>query len=197
MRCSVFQKTKRFSFDTHIQIFNNLVLRACTHHLRPINLRSELYDTDCTKEKMATTTLHLPLNAVKNAHIRSFLDLALVTDAEERIQLDKVRARCCRLALYATILLCAVCFLVLFRICSSPPFYRTGHRAAEARERRIQCRNSEVSGNRPGDACKSFRIGNLCPPEVAKQTKPVPTPLQSAAGVRGIGRLNPTWLMVQ
>ncbi len=119
MRCAVFETTKRFSFDTHVQIFNNLVLRPCDHHLRPINLRSELYDTDCMKEKLAPTTLHLPLNAVKNAHIRAILDLALVTDAEERIQLDKVSARCCTLALYPALLLCAVYFLVLVRIASS------------------------------------------------------------------------------
>ena len=79
--------------DTPKQIFNNLVLRTCTHHMRPINLRSELYDTDAVKEKAAATTLHVPLHAVKSAHARAILDLALATDPEERLTLDRVRAR--------------------------------------------------------------------------------------------------------
>jgi hypothetical protein len=44
------------------------------------------------KEKAAATTLHLPLHAVKSAHARAILDLALATDPEERLTLDKVRA---------------------------------------------------------------------------------------------------------
>jgi hypothetical protein len=79
--------------DTPKQIFNNLVLRTCTHHMRPINLRSELYDTDAVKEKAAATTLQVPLYAVKSAHARAILDLALATDPEERLTLDRVRAR--------------------------------------------------------------------------------------------------------
>jgi hypothetical protein len=74
-----------------LQLFENLVIRACRQPLRPTNLRSELYDTEATRQKAAATTLVLPLHAVKNAHIRAILDAALVTDADERITLDKVR----------------------------------------------------------------------------------------------------------
>ena len=75
---------------TSSQLFNNLALRACSRHLRPLNLRSELYDPEAVKEKAAATTLVMPLFAVKNTHVRAMLDAALVTDAEERIGLDKV-----------------------------------------------------------------------------------------------------------
>ncbi len=59
--------------------------------MRPISLRTELYDTDAAKEKAAGTTLVMPLHAVKSAHVRAILDAALVTNAEERIGLEKVR----------------------------------------------------------------------------------------------------------
>jgi hypothetical protein len=75
---------------TSSQLFNNLALRACSRHLRALSLRSELYDPEAVKEKAAATTLVMPLFAVKNTHVRAMLDAALVTDAEERIGLDKV-----------------------------------------------------------------------------------------------------------
>jgi hypothetical protein len=79
------------SYIVQLQLFNQLVIRSSSHHLRPISLRSELYDTDAVKEKTAGTTLVMPLHAVKSAHVRAILDAALVTDAEERIGLEKVR----------------------------------------------------------------------------------------------------------
>jgi hypothetical protein len=87
-----FASVTTFEFTLILQLFNNLVLRACQCHLRPLSLRSELYDTDSVKQKAAAATLMLPLHLVKSAHIRKFLDEALVTKAEERIHLDKVRA---------------------------------------------------------------------------------------------------------
>ncbi len=56
-----------------------------------MSLKTELYGTEASKAQAAATTLDLPLNAVKSAHVRGLLDEALVTVGGERIGLDKVR----------------------------------------------------------------------------------------------------------
>jgi hypothetical protein len=115
----------RSTLHSPLQLFENLLIRAIRQPLRPTNLRSELYDTEATRQKAAATTLVVPLHAVKNAHIRAILDAALVTDADERITLDKViRHRVSPPLVACSAFQAHLQHVFYFSILSAPPFLR-------------------------------------------------------------------------